>query len=67
MKNPNTIARPGARYRHFKDVLVTVQSVAVHADSGELLVIYTIDGADGTVWARSRQKFEDGRYTRVEE
>lgn len=68
-KSEATIARPGATYRHFKGGVFTVIAIATDADTGESFVIYTpadtSDTAAGVTWARTRTRFEDGRFQRI--
>lgn len=65
------IAVPGATYKHFKGEgrFCVVQCIATHTETGESFVIYTsTDPLErGVTWARPREMFEDGRFTRVQE
>lgn len=50
-------------YRHRNGEIYEVLQIAENTDRNEQLVIYrSCDGKKKTVWARSREKFEDGRF-----
>ena len=45
----------GVKYKHYKGNVYTVTGVAMHTETGEVLVIYK--GANGKVWARPHSMF----------
>ena len=66
MKQDELVVEAGRRYRHAKGGVYRVVGEATHTETKEALVVY-VAGADGSLWARPRTMFVDGRFTLLSE
>lgn len=49
--------KPGEYYRHFKDKLYRIVTIATHSETGEQMVVYEAQYGEGGIWVRPYEMF----------